>query len=126
MAAAAVLAGHAQLLLPRSWLAPVLLFLAICCSASGCLSEAPVHLLLVSHTPDSRLMQVPITLYFMTHAYFCLYHALSNLLIRRAHAAVARYGSTAQVRAVCAVGAGLRLLASLLQPGQVGHASKSA
>lgn len=43
-------------------------------------------------------LQVPITLYFMTHAYFCLYHALSNVLIRRARAAVARYGSTAQVR----------------------------
>ena len=28
-------------------------------------------------------MQVPITLYFMTHAYFCFYHAISNLLIRR-------------------------------------------
>lgn len=27
--------------------------------------------------------QVPITLYFMTHAYFCFYHAVSNVLIRR-------------------------------------------
>ena len=71
-------------------------------------------------------MQVPITLYFMTHAYFCLYHALSNLLIRRARVAVARYGSTAQVQALCAVGASWRQLASLLQPGQVGHASKRA
>lgn len=44
-------------------------------------------------------IQVPITLYFMTHAYFCLYHALANLLIRRARAAVARHGVAAQVRA---------------------------
>ena len=42
--------------------------------------------------------QVPITLYLMTHAYFCLYHALANLVIRRARAAAARHGSAAQVR----------------------------
>lgn len=42
-------------------------------------------------------LQVPITLYFMTHAYFCLYHALANILIRRVRHAVAAYGSTAQV-----------------------------
>lgn len=30
-----------------------------------------------------RRMQVPITLYFMTHAYFCFYHTLSNLVLRR-------------------------------------------
>lgn len=29
-----------------------------------------------------RLNDVPITLYFMTHAYFCFYHALSNVLLR--------------------------------------------
>ena len=28
-------------------------------------------------------LQVPITLYFMTHAYFCFYHALSNVVLRR-------------------------------------------
>ena len=27
--------------------------------------------------------QIPIALFGITHAYFCLYHALSNLLIRR-------------------------------------------
>lgn len=35
-------------------------------------------------------LQVPITLYFMTHAYFCLYHALSNVLLRRLGHATAR------------------------------------
>jgi len=29
-----------------------------------------------------RLNDVPITLYFMTQAYFCFYHALSNIIIR--------------------------------------------
>ena len=29
------------------------------------------------------LVQVPITLYFMTHAYFCFYHTLSNFVLRR-------------------------------------------
>lgn len=41
-------------------------------------------------------LQVPITLYFMTHAYFCLYHALSNLLIRRTRNALRSYGWMAQ------------------------------
>lgn len=27
--------------------------------------------------------QVPIALYFMTHAYFCFYHALANVCLRR-------------------------------------------
>jgi hypothetical protein len=46
------------------------------------------------------VLQVPITLYFMTHAYFCLYHAISNLLIRRMRHAVAAYGPAVQVRRV--------------------------
>ncbi|KAL4432232.1 hypothetical protein ABPG77_005994 [Micractinium sp. CCAP 211/92] len=49
--------------------------------------------------PAHRLNQVPITLYFMTHAYFCLYHTLSNMLIRRVRHAVAAYGSAAQAAA---------------------------
>ena len=43
-----------------------------------------------------RLNDVPITLYFMTHAYFCLYHTLSNMLIRRVRAAAAHHGQTIQ------------------------------
>lgn len=34
--------------------------------------------------PAHRLNDVPITLYLMTHAYFCLYHAFGNLMVRRA------------------------------------------
>lgn len=37
-------------------------------------------------------MQVPITLYFMTHAYFCFYHSISNLLIRRVRTAFQHVG----------------------------------
>lgn len=40
---------------------------------------------------------MPITLYFMTHAYFCFYHVLSNLCIRRARRAVQPFGSRAQL-----------------------------
>lgn len=47
--------------------------------------------------PPPVCLQVPITLYFMTHAYFCLYHALSNMLIRRVRHALAARGPTAQV-----------------------------
>lgn len=43
-----------------------------------------------------RLNNVPITLYFMTHAYFCLYHSLSNLLIRRVRNATRAYGAVTQ------------------------------
>jgi cycloeucalenol cycloisomerase len=38
------------------------------------------------------LLQVPITLYFMTHAYFCFYHSISNLLIRRVRTAFKHFG----------------------------------
>jgi hypothetical protein len=41
-------------------------------------------------------MQVPIPLYFMTHAYFCFYHALSNIVIRRTRTATHKYGSIVQ------------------------------
>merc|ERR1711976_1122977 len=33
--------------------------------------------------PAWNLNEVPICLYFMTHAYFCFYHSLSNVLLRR-------------------------------------------
>lgn len=29
------------------------------------------------------LLQVPLVMYLMTHAYFCFYHAISNLVLRR-------------------------------------------
>jgi cycloeucalenol cycloisomerase len=47
--------------------------------------------------PAHRLNNVPITLFFMTHAYFCLYHALANVVIRRTRAAVRFAGPTAQL-----------------------------
>ena len=34
---------------------------------------------------------MPITLYFMTHAYFCFYHAVSNVLMRRLGHATQRW-----------------------------------
>eukprot|EP00879_Flechtneria_rotunda_P033226 GHRR01036776.1.p1 GENE.GHRR01036776.1~~GHRR01036776.1.p1 ORF type:complete len:245 (+),score=51.51 GHRR01036776.1:384-1118(+) len=33
--------------------------------------------------PSYKLNGVPIPMYLMTHAYFCLYHAVSNVLLRR-------------------------------------------
>ena len=41
-------------------------------------------------------VQVPIPLYFMTHAYFCFYHALSNVAIRVTRHATARFGPVVQ------------------------------
>ena len=41
-------------------------------------------LLGASYTMKShRLNDVPLVMYLMTHAYFCFYHALSNVLLRR-------------------------------------------
>ena len=34
-----------------------------------------------------RPMQIPLVMYLMTHAYFCFYHALSNVLLRRVRGA---------------------------------------
>lgn len=49
--------------------------------------------------PAHRLNDVPITLYFMTHAYFCMYHTLANVLIRRVRAAARPAGRWAQAAA---------------------------
>lgn len=47
--------------------------------------------------------QVPIPLYFMTHAYFCFYHALSNVVLRRTRHTTAKYGRTVQNAATALV-----------------------
>jgi cycloeucalenol cycloisomerase len=52
--------------------------------------------------PAHRLNGVPITLYLMTHAYFCLYHALGNVAIRGARSAAAPRGPRAQAAAEAA------------------------
>ncbi len=41
-------------------------------------------------------LQVPIPLYFMTHAYFCFYHAISNVAMRVTRHATARFGPVVQ------------------------------
>ncbi|GBF93808.1 cycloeucalenol cycloisomerase [Raphidocelis subcapitata] len=46
--------------------------------------------------PSFKLNQVPITMYLMTQAYFCFYHALSNVLLRRVETHLA--GSPLAVR----------------------------
>jgi hypothetical protein len=52
--------------------------------------------------------QVPLPLYLMTHAYFCFYHALANVVLRRARRAAAGRGRTA---AACATAAAVFVLA---------------
>ena len=55
-----------------------------------------MHQVLGSPTTSILIpLQVPITLYFMTHAYFCFYHALSNVCIRRCKHAEAHLGPIA-------------------------------
>eukprot|EP01025_Chloroclados_australasicus_P033803 TRINITY_DN3455_c0_g1_i3.p2 TRINITY_DN3455_c0_g1~~TRINITY_DN3455_c0_g1_i3.p2 ORF type:complete len:265 (-),score=9.61 TRINITY_DN3455_c0_g1_i3:66-860(-) len=43
-----------------------------------------------------RLNDVPIVMYLMTHAYFCFYHALSNVLIRRVRTGTQSMGKLVQ------------------------------
>lgn len=43
-----------------------------------------------------RLNDVPITLYFMTHAYFCFYHSISNMMIRKVRNVTSKYGNIVQ------------------------------
>ncbi|GBG89110.1 hypothetical protein CBR_g48821 [Chara braunii] len=43
--------------------------------------------------PSWRLNNVPIPLYFMTHPYFCFYHTISNMLLRRLRHAISTVGS---------------------------------
>lgn len=40
--------------------------------------------------------QVPIPLYYMTHAYFCFYHALSNVAMRTTRHFTAKHGPVVQ------------------------------
>ena len=37
-------------------------------------------------------VQIPLVMFLLTHAYFCLYHALSNIVIRRTLHATASWG----------------------------------
>ena len=52
---------------------------------------------MVSCAPIGRsCMQVPVPLYFMTHAYFAFYHVVANYCIRRARRALEPQGSWVQ------------------------------
>ncbi|KAK9850469.1 hypothetical protein WJX84_012325, partial [Apatococcus fuscideae] len=55
-----------------------------------------------------RLNDVPITLYFMTHAYFCFYHTLSNLALRRLRHA---FQTSSRLYRVSAMGLAVFLMA---------------
>jgi hypothetical protein len=39
------------------------------------------------HVRYAAPVQIPIVMYLMTHAYFCFYHAVSNMLLRRVRSA---------------------------------------
>lgn len=50
-----------------------------------------------------RLNDVPITLYLMTHAYFCFYHGISNVLLRRVQTGLAKAPAWVRTSAMAAV-----------------------
>ena len=39
------------------------------------------------------MLQIPLVMFLLTHAYFCLYHALSNIAIRRTLLATKHWGA---------------------------------
>mmetsp|Transcript_6017 Transcript_6017/g.10866 ORF Transcript_6017/g.10866 Transcript_6017/m.10866 type:complete len:281 (-) Transcript_6017:216-1058(-) len=53
--------------------------------------------------PAWKLNEVPICLYLMTHAYFCFYHALANVLLRRVRNAVKGRSRAVQLTASAAL-----------------------
>ncbi len=64
---------------------------------------------------------MPLPLYLMTHAYFCFYHALANVVLRRARAAAAGRGRGA---AACATAAAVFLLAyatAVMETATIAH-----
>lgn len=65
--------------------------------------------------------QVPITLYFMTHAYFCLYHALSNVLLRRLGHATARWPRAMQLLAAAALIFSLSYATAFMETLTISH-----
>lgn len=54
-------------------------------------------------------------MYLLTHAYFCLYHALSNILIRRTLRATAHWGAACSKAAAGAVIFGLAYATAFME-----------
>jgi hypothetical protein len=66
-------------------------------------------------------LQVPITLYFMTHAYFCFYHALSNVVLRRTLHAVQSYHTILQWLLLALVIFILAYITALMETVTIAH-----
>ena len=64
---------------------------------------------------------MPITLYFMTHAYFCFYHALSNLLIRRLSFATQRWRPSMQKLATACLVFALSYATAFMETLTIAH-----
>lgn len=71
--------------------------------------------------PSWRLNEVPITLYFMTHAYFCFYHALSNVVLRRTLHAVQSYHTIVQWLLLALVIFILAYITALMETVTIAH-----
>ena len=86
------------------------------------LSRGTGKVAVASLRPDMILcLQVPITLYFMTHAYFCFYHALSNVVLRRTLHAVQRYHTIVQWLLLALVIFILAYITALMETVTIAH-----
>lgn len=66
-------------------------------------------------------LQVPITLYFMTHAYFLFYHTLANLCLRRVRHAVAHRGLAVERLAAAGVVFSLSYATAYMETLTIAH-----
>lgn len=66
-------------------------------------------------------LQVPIALYFMTHAYFLLYHSLSNVLLRRVRHATASWPRPMQLLAAATLIFSLSYATAFMETLTIAH-----
>lgn len=69
----------------------------------------------------SLVLQVPVTLYFMTHAYFCFYHAFSNVVLRRTAYAVQQSPGICQWLTFATVVFVLAYITALMETVTIAH-----
>ncbi|KAK9837459.1 hypothetical protein WJX81_004082 [Elliptochloris bilobata] len=71
--------------------------------------------------PSWQLNGVPLPLYFMTHAYFCFYHALSNVVLRRVRRAVAGAQPPLAAAAFAAAVFALAYVTAFMETATIAH-----
>lgn len=69
--------------------------------------------------PSHRINNIPIVMFLLTHAYFCLYHALSNIIIRRTRYATMHLGTRTSWLVVACVIFALAYLTAFMETATI-------